>query len=291
MKERTGRTARILLQAIYPWFAALVVVVLSKSSASLPVAPSVSTQVDRPTELEPERPRSDALNILKHAATVNEVPYRANGTTSAAQRGSPPPVAIADTPSMVPTSRFGASSLNYELERTRSLLPLSAEDDSGPSTRKHRRRTNVSLMLDRVRLSLHPDGEDARLREIVKGASVVVVHFWASWCKPCVQELSYVDALWRQHSKSADVAIIVVSVDMYYPDAKAVWDQHRLDFPLFLDPGSDALESLSGQSKVVPVTMVLQSDGAIHHEVLGQLTQDSARVIEQSLDFATARPR
>src|SRR6187431_1826690 len=40
----------------------------------------------------------------------------------------------------------------------------------------------------------------------------VVINFWATWCKPCVQELPYFEELHKNYSASG-VKVIMVSLD------------------------------------------------------------------------------
>lgn len=48
-------------------------------------------------------------------------------------------------------------------------------------------------------------------------ATVHVVNFWATWCKPCVKELPYFETL-REKYGDEDVKVILVSLD--FPDKK-----------------------------------------------------------------------
>lgn len=41
---------------------------------------------------------------------------------------------------------------------------------------------------------------------------VKVVNFWATWCRPCIKELPYFDALTKTHSE--EVEVILVSLDL-----------------------------------------------------------------------------
>lgn len=41
----------------------------------------------------------------------------------------------------------------------------------------------------------------------------VVINFWATWCKPCIQELSTIHELYPQWQKETGVKIITVSID------------------------------------------------------------------------------
>jgi thiol-disulfide isomerase/thioredoxin len=45
-----------------------------------------------------------------------------------------------------------------------------------------------------------------------KKDSVVVLNFWATWCKPCVAELPYFEQLYQTH-QGQKVSIILVSLD------------------------------------------------------------------------------
>ena len=51
-------------------------------------------------------------------------------------------------------------------------------------------------------------------RRITPGAadSTVVVNFWATWCKPCLQEMPYILAAHR-HIEGAKVRFLLVSLD------------------------------------------------------------------------------
>jgi thiol-disulfide isomerase/thioredoxin len=44
------------------------------------------------------------------------------------------------------------------------------------------------------------------------GDSIVVVNFWATWCKPCVEELPYFEQLNKKYS-SRKVKVLLVNLD------------------------------------------------------------------------------
>lgn len=43
---------------------------------------------------------------------------------------------------------------------------------------------------------------------------IVVVNFWATWCKPCVKEMPYFNELSRKYADNPSVKVILVSLDM-----------------------------------------------------------------------------
>ena len=45
-----------------------------------------------------------------------------------------------------------------------------------------------------------------------KNGKIKVVNFWATWCKPCIEELDYFEAINRDY-KSENIQVILVSFD------------------------------------------------------------------------------
>lgn len=56
----------------------------------------------------------------------------------------------------------------------------------------------------------------AKLEERITEASqdqVLIVNFWATWCKPCIKELPYFESL-QEDLNSKDLKVMLVSLDM-----------------------------------------------------------------------------
>ena len=56
------------------------------------------------------------------------------------------------------------------------------------------------------------DGYEQYLDNV--NAPVVVVNFWATWCKPCIKELPYFEKVGQEYQE--EVAVVLVSLD--FPD-------------------------------------------------------------------------
>lgn len=52
-----------------------------------------------------------------------------------------------------------------------------------------------------------------------KTDSIYVINFWATWCKPCVEELPYLQSISRKYADKK-VKLLLVSLDLasFYPD-------------------------------------------------------------------------
>lgn len=111
---------------------------------------------------------------------------------------------------------------------------------------------------------------------------VVLVHFWATWCPPCVEELPQLEKLYRAF-RGKDFEILAVSVD---DDAdRSVMPflaKHRVSFPVLFDPGGAAARRY-GTIKF-PETYVLDRGGTVRFKVIGPLewtSQDTTTAIQR----------
>ena len=96
---------------------------------------------------------------------------------------------------------------------------------------------------------------------------VVMVHFWATWCPPCVEEIPTLDRLHRA-MLGQDFEILAISVDE--GGAQAVGDflkRNRLTLPVYLNPDR-SVAALYGTFKF-PETYLLDRDGVIRQKIIG----------------------
>ena len=82
------------------------------------------------------------------------------------------------------------------------------------------------------------DGEYVKVSQY-KG-KVVVVSWWATWCKPCIQELKFLNKLAKKHSK--DLVVVAVATDG--PETQAainstIHSKQLKNLVVLLDPTGD----------------------------------------------------
>ncbi len=73
----------------------------------------------------------------------------------------------------------------------------------------------VSTGADTLFVTVDYKGLESYLRE--SNAAVHVVNFWATWCKPCIEELPHFETI-REKYSAQDVKVILVSLD--FPDQR-----------------------------------------------------------------------
>ena len=92
----------------------------------------------------------------------------------------------------------------------------------------------------------------------VKG-KVVFLNFWATWCKPCEEEMPSMERLYRKF-KDRGLVVLAVSSDSDRPAAVAAFvRKHKLTFPVGLDPRM----TLGARYGVwsLPVTFIIDRSG------------------------------
>lgn len=107
---------------------------------------------------------------------------------------------------------------------------------------------------------------------------VLVVNFWATWCPPCVREMPALD---RLQSELADDGVVVFGANLgeTAEDIAAFLQRVPVDFPLLLDPDMNA--GMEWGVRGLPTTYIIDGQGQILFEVLGDKHWDDPVIVEQ----------
>jgi peroxiredoxin len=109
------------------------------------------------------------------------------------------------------------------------------------------------------------EGRSISLAEL--RGKIVMVHFWATWCPPCVEELPTLAKL-SEELKGGEFEMLAVSVDEGGgATVDAFLRKNGLALPVFLDPGG-SVSRRYGTYKF-PETYILDREGIVRHKVIG----------------------
>jgi len=102
-----------------------------------------------------------------------------------------------------------------------------------------------------------PDNRSLSLAEF-KG-KVVFLNFWATWCKPCEEEMPGMERLYRQYKDKGLVVLAIAEDAEGASVVNAFVKRHNLTFPVALDPKM-AVAGLYGVW-AVPSTFIIDRNG------------------------------
>lgn len=107
---------------------------------------------------------------------------------------------------------------------------------------------------------------------------VVMVHFWATWCPPCVEELPVLDRMYRSLA-GRDFEVLAVSVDEGGAESVASFvKKNAPSLPVLLDPGASVAHSY-GTFKF-PETYILDRSGIVRYKVIGEADWSNPEVVK-----------
>ncbi|MCC6548667.1 MAG: TlpA family protein disulfide reductase [Ignavibacteriaceae bacterium] len=122
------------------------------------------------------------------------------------------------------------------------------------------------------------EGKQAEIKSLLS-KEVTIVTFWATWCKPCAEEMNEFQKLLDSY-KDAGLKIIAISTDNERSIAKVkpFMKSKQFDFTVLLDTNGEAMRKFGVQS--VPHTFIVSGDGTILYNHSGYSKGDEKKVEE-----------
>ncbi len=145
---------------------------------------------------------------------------------------------------------------------------------SEPKLAPYRGRHNIELKLDNL------SGQKISITDFKN--KVVLVNFWASWCKPCVKEIPSLVRLSEKFSKD-EFEIITVNVGESIGEITEFKKKVNFDLLTLLDTSGEAVKDWGVYA--YPSNFLLDKNGVIRHGYRGALEWDSPSVVNTIKDL------
>jgi len=112
------------------------------------------------------------------------------------------------------------------------------------------------------------DGKQVKLADL--SGKVVLVNFWASWCKPCEQEAEEMETVWRKYKDGGQVVFLGVDYVDTEPEALAYLKKFNITYT----NGPDLRTQISQLFRIkgVPETYLIDKNGRLANFKIGPYT-------------------
>jgi cytochrome c biogenesis protein CcmG/thiol:disulfide interchange protein DsbE len=97
---------------------------------------------------------------------------------------------------------------------------------------------------------------------------VVVVNFWASWCKPCEGEAADLESAWRSYQQAGQVVFLGVDYEDTPPEALSYLAKFDITFPNGPDLRS-SISAIFNRTMGVPETYIIDREGILRYIQIG----------------------
>ena len=124
------------------------------------------------------------------------------------------------------------------------------------------------------------DGQIIKTEDLI--GKVIVVNFWASWCKPCEQEAADLEEAWQNYQDSEEVVFLGVDYVDTETEARGYLEKFDITYP----NGPDLRTAISPLFKIsgVPETYVIDKNGKLAARKIGPFV--SLNEISSMIDSA-----
>lgn len=109
----------------------------------------------------------------------------------------------------------------------------------------------------------------------------MIISFWATWCKPCIAELTAIAEEYDEWQKETGVKLVAVSID----DARTMNSVAPLvkgkgwEYEVYLDPNGDLKRAMN--VNLVPHTFLLNGNREVVHQHTTYSPGDEKRLYEK----------
>lgn len=124
-------------------------------------------------------------------------------------------------------------------------------------------------------------GENVNTSTFNNSGSPMVISFWATWCKPCVQELTAIADLYDDWKSETGVKIIAISTDDSRNSAKVLpfVNARNWEYDVYLDSNGDFKRAMNVNN--IPHTFLINGKGEIVWQHNSYAPGDEADLYEE----------
>lgn len=111
------------------------------------------------------------------------------------------------------------------------------------------------------------DKAGAKTDLVKQNGKISIIHFWATWCPPCVEEIPALSRFWEKYQTRSDVHLYAISVDKDWKTIEDFMKKNPSTIPLYLDPGAATAKRFG--TVQYPETYIVNEKGRVLFRIPG----------------------
>ncbi|MFO8086316.1 MAG: TlpA disulfide reductase family protein [Bacteroidales bacterium] len=106
-------------------------------------------------------------------------------------------------------------------------------------------------------------GETIDISQIDNEGNPIIISLWATWCKPCINELNTISEVYPDWQEETGVKLVAISVDDSRSNHKVMpmVNSNYWDYDIYMDPNQNLKRALN--VNMIPQTFLLNGDKEI----------------------------
>jgi len=108
----------------------------------------------------------------------------------------------------------------------------------------------------------------------------LLIHFWADWCPPCLQELRATEPVYRRFA-TRGLEVLAVNIQQPREQVARVAGNLKISYPVLLDSTGEVARRYGVDS--LPVSFLVDPDGRLQARLLGGVSGDRLEGILKEL--------
>ena len=130
------------------------------------------------------------------------------------------------------------------------------------------------------------DGKTVQSSEIKNDGKPIIISFWATWCKPCNNELDAIKEVYEEWQNETGVKLVAISIDDTRSAARVKpWvDGKDWPYEVYLDQNKDLARAMNVGADV-PFSFIVDGNGEIVWQHKGYQPGAEEELIEQVRSF------
>jgi thiol-disulfide isomerase/thioredoxin len=134
-------------------------------------------------------------------------------------------------------------------------------------------------------------GEKVNTSEFSNNGKPIIIDFWATWCKPCIEELNAIHEVYADWQKETGVKLIAISVDdsRTAPRVAPFVNGKGWNYESYLDINSEFKRAMN--VNMPPHTFILNGKGEVIWQHVGFAEGNEEEIYEVVKKLAAENPK